>query len=360
MSVAVAAPSSAVDWQAVAAAGRLFALGKNADTRALAAVLPLAGVLDDGAAPGTQWAGLPLVRGEALPPGAEVVHCASSIAPVSAARRIEALTGRPATSLADLAREVDGVPLPGFVREMRDELAAHADFWDALPDRLADADSRRVLADLRRFRESGDWRAMQAHRVRIEEQYFEAFLDLRPGDWFVDAGGFDGATTADFFAYCPQAGGAWFFEPSPSNMALARERLPLELQARMRFMPVGLADRACELRFDSRAGSASMVSDSGDLVLPMDTLDALVDTPVHLIKMDLEGGELAALQGARRHIAEDHPTLAIACYHAAADLRRITDFVLGIRSDYALRLRHYTEGWSETVLFFLPDRGPRP
>jgi FkbM family methyltransferase len=353
----MAAPSSSADWQALAAAGRLFALGKNEDTRALGAVLPLAGVLDDAAVPGSRWHGLPLVRGEALPAGAAVVHCASSIAPVSAARRIEALTGRPATSLADLARLIEGVPLPGFVREMRTELSAHADFWDALPDRLADADSRRVLADLRRFRESGDWRAMQSYRVRIDEQYFEPFLDLRPGDWFVDAGGFDGATTADFFRHCPQAGGAWFFEPSPSNMGLARERLPADLQARMRFMPVGLADRACTLRFDSRAGSASMVSEDGDLTLALDTLDALVDTPVHLVKMDLEGGELAALQGARRHIAEDHPTLAIACYHAAADLRRIIGFVLGIRDDYDLRLRHYTEGWSETVLFFLPRRG---
>lgn len=358
--MSVAASSPVRDWRAVAAAGRLFALGKNDDTRALATVLPVAGVLDDGAAPGARWAGLPLVRGEALPAGAEVVHCASSIAPVSAARRIEALTGRPATSLAELAEQVDGVPLPGFVRQMREELAAHADFWDALPAHLADDESRRVLADLRRFRESGDWRAMRTHRVRIAEQYFESFLDLRPGDWFVDAGGFDGATSADFFAHCPQAGGAWFFEPSPSNMALARERLPAELQSRMRFMPIGLADRACDLRFDSRAGSASMVSEDGDLVLPMDRLDVLVDTPVHMIKMDLEGGELAALEGARRHIAEHHPTLAIACYHAAADLRRIADLVLGIRSDYALRLRHYTEGWSETVLFFLPDRGPRP
>lgn len=357
--MAAVRPAAGRDWRALAEAGRLFALGKNEDTRRLAAHLPLAGLLDDGAAPGARWDGLPLVHGEALPADAVVVHCASSIAPVSAARRIEALTGAPPPMLAELAADLPGLHLPGFVAEMRAELWAHAGFWDALPARLADDESRRVLADLRGFRTTGDWRAMQAYRVRIEEQYFEPFLDLRPGDWFVDAGGFDGATTIDFFAHCPEAGGAWFFEPSPSNMALARERLPADLQARLRFMPMGLADRACTLRFDTRAGSASTVSAEGDLVLPMDTLDALVDTPVHLIKMDLEGGELAALKGARRHIVEDHPTLAIACYHAAADLRLITEFVLGLRDDYDLRLRHYTEGWSETVVFFLPRRGAR-
>lgn len=355
--MATVRPRPPRDWRALAEAGRLFALGKNDDTRRLAAHLPLAGLLDDGAAPGARWEGLALLRGEALPADAVVVHCASSIAPVSAARRAEALIGAPPPTLAELAQEVPGLPLPGFVAEMREELAAHAAFWDALPARLADEESRQVLADLRRFRTSGDWRAMQAYRVRTDEQYFEDFLDLRPGDWFVDAGGFDGATSAGFFARCPQAGGAWFFEPSPANMALARERLPAALQARMRFMPLGLAERACELRFDSRAGSASAVSESGDIVLPMDTLDALVDSPVHFIKMDLEGGELSALRGARRHLLEDHPTLAIACYHAAADLRLIVEHVLGVRPDYDLRLRHYTEGWSETVVFFLPRRG---
>lgn len=352
-----AQPPARRNWRALAEAGRLFALGKNDDTRRLAAHLPLAGILDDAAAPGARWEGLPLLRGEALPADAIVVHCASSIAPVSAARRAETLTGSPPPTLTELTQEVPGLPLPGFVAEMHAELAGHAAFWDALPARLADDASRQVLADLRRFRTSGDWRAMQAYRVRTDEQYFEDFLDLKAGDWFVDAGGFDGATSAEFFIRCPQAGGTWFFEPSPANMALARERLPAALQARMRFMPLGLAERACELRFDSRAGSSSRVCDSGDLVLPMGALDALVDMPVHFIKMDLEGGELDALRGARRHLLEDHPTLAIACYHAAADLRLIVEHVLGVRPDYDLRLRHYTEGWSETVAFFLPRRG---
>jgi hypothetical protein len=27
---------------------------------------------------------------------------------------------------------------------------------------------------------------------------------------------------------------------------------------------------------------------------------------------------------------------------------------LGLRSDYQVLLRHYTEGWSETVMYFIP------
>lgn len=63
------------------------------------------------------------------------------------------------------------------------------------------------------------------------------------------------------------------------------------------------------------------------------------------IKIDLEGWELKALYGAVRHIAEDHPKLAISVYHHAGDFWRIRD-------DYQVFLRHYTEGWSESVMYF--------
>jgi hypothetical protein len=74
------------------------------------------------------------------------------------------------------------------------------------------------------------------------------------------------------------------------------------------------------------------------------------------IKMDLEGWELKALQGAVRHIREDHPKLAIAVYHHPSDFWRIPEFILSIRDDYDLYLRHYTEGWSETVMYFVPRK----
>ena len=86
------------------------------------------------------------------------------------------------------------------------------------------------------------------------------------------------------------------------------------------------------------------------------TLDERIKEKVTFIKMDLEGWELKALQGAVRHIREDHPKLAIAVYHHPSDFWRIPEFVLSIRDDYDLYLRHYTEGWSETVMYFVPRK----
>ena len=71
--------------------------------------------------------------------------------------------------------------------------------------------------------------------------------------------------------------------------------------------------------------------------------------------MDIEGSEQEALLGAKETILSSHPTLAISVYHKPEDLRKITTIVLGIRSDYKLYLRHYTEGTDETVMFFVPE-----
>jgi hypothetical protein len=74
--------------------------------------------------------------------------------------------------------------------------------------------------------------------------------------------------------------------------------------------------------------------------------------------MDLEGWEVQALTGARRHISEHRPKLAISVYHRASDFWRIPQLILGFCAQYDIYLRHYTEGWSESVMYFIPKRQP--
>ena len=72
--------------------------------------------------------------------------------------------------------------------------------------------------------------------------------------------------------------------------------------------------------------------------------------------MDLEGWENKALLGAKNHILQDHPKLAIAVYHSASDFWSIPQLVLGIRNDYDVYLRHYTQGWVESIMYFIPKK----
>ncbi len=102
------------------------------------------------------------------------------------------------------------------------------------------------------------------------------------------------------------------FEPSNYNMDLAKRRLATVRD--IDFFPIGLSNTAGVLRFDQGNGSASSISDFGGEEIVVDTLDAAVIEPISFIKMDLEGWELPALEGARRHIRDNRPKLAIAAY----------------------------------------------
>src|SRR5262249_48781351 len=98
-------------------------------------------------------------------------------------------------------------------------------------------------------------------------------------------------------------------------------------------------------------GSASSADADGPDEIAVAAIDEAVPEQAHFVKMDIEGGEFDALRGASRQIATHGPVLALAIYHRAADFWRLAEFARGLRSDYRLFLRHYTEGWAETVLY---------
>lgn len=255
--------------------------------------------------------------------------------------------------MADLCRVYpDRFAVPDFVAQSRQDIARNSAEWQDLADMLTDEDSITTLADVVRFRTTGDPAAMRNYTVRLEEQYFEGFLYLSGPELFVDAGGFDGDTTEGFIRRVPEYRRVYLFEPSVANMARARQRLAGHRD--IVFVETGLSDARGTLCFDPDAGSASSVQDSGVHRIDVTTLDDAIKEPVTFVKMDLEGWELRALGGARRHITEEKPKLAVAVYHKPCDFREVMRNTLEWQGDYKLYLRHYTEGWSETVLYFVP------
>jgi len=336
-------------------AGKPFAIGKNADALQVHALVPLAGIVDDSSRPGERWQGIPLLPASELPADAVVINCATSIAPVSAQRRVLSVAERASVvSLCQLQQvAADRLSPPWFVQDMNRDWDEHKAEWHALRTVLADEESKNVLDDLVRFRRTGSYAHMgEGYCVRLKEQYFDGSCPLAPGDVFVDCGGFDGDTTEQFVQRCPDYKRVWLFEPSAANMQKAKERLAGVRD--INFVSEGVSDKAGTLNFNAGAGSASAIAESGDISIAVTTLDQEIKEPVSFVKMDLEGWELKALEGARQHIERDHPKLAIAVYHQASDFWKVPDFIFGIRKDYQVYLRHYTEGWSETVMYFVP------
>lgn len=330
----------------------MFAVGKNAETLAVHGLWPLDGIIDDFAEDGGHWQGIPLVDTHRVPRDATIVNCSTSISPVAVMDHLAASGFGSVTCYHDLVRASHGsLPWPGFVAAQRRELREHMDAWQAIHDALHDDESRQTLLDVALYRLSSDPRRMHGYRVRMEEQYFEGFMEYKR-EVFVDAGGFDGDTSEAFANRHPDYERILFFEPSPSNMESARIRLS-GLRG-IEYFPVGLSDGPGVLRFSPGEGSASAIREDGTDSIRVDALDALTDAPVSVIKMDLEGWEMPALDGARGHIRDTRPKLAIAAYHDSSDIRRIYQFVEHFGHGYKVFLRHYTQGWSETVMYFVP------
>lgn len=333
-------------------AGRVYAMGRNDETLSLMAEIELAGLVDDFTGD-TSWSGLPIIRSDQLPRDALVVNCSTSISPVSVDRRLRSLADVECVAFASLCRDPQGaIKLPLFVREAREDLTRNRTRYASLFERLRDPDSRAIFNKLMSYRLTGDYGFMADFSVRMADQYFEDFLPVPTNATFADCGGFDGDTTEQFVLRYPDFGKVFLFEPAPKNLQKAKVRLRSVRD--VEFIPLGLSDVRGTLYFDPNSGSASSVSTSGSSSIEVTTLDAAVCEPLSFIKMDLEGWEIKALKGAEGHIGDSRPILAIAVYHSVADFWRVPDYVLAIRDDYDIAVRHYTEGWSETVMYFIP------
>lgn len=330
--------------------GLRFAFGCNVYTAALAEKLELAGVIDDFTT-GKAFAGLPILKSSELPPDAMVV-AASGGRPLTV-RNLLRNRGIANIDYFTLQKWA-GLDLPEavFNEGFQDAFNANTNKVDWLFERLADEESRHTLRKLLSFRSSYNLNHLEGFTDRQAEQYFEPFFTLsteRPV--FVDVGGFDGYTSAEFVRLCPDYHSVYIFEPEPENQVRCESRLAGNQNVKI--LPFGAGRETTTLRFSSN-GSASAVKEDGEFEVQIRRIDDVISDAPSFIKIDIEGSELMALQGAKETISANKPVLAVAAYHRPSDMWDIPEYVLGINDEYKVYIRHYTESIYETVMYFVP------
>jgi FkbM family methyltransferase len=174
----------------------------------------------------------------------------------------------------------------------------------------------------------------------------------------IDCGAFDGDSVRQFLGRCPASGGARIIalEPDPASFQRLAQfvgRLPQPLAGNVRIEPWAVSDRGGEVSFEAQGTVRSGVQNSGDTHVKAVALDDIGVEPT-LIKMDIEGLELPALQGASRTLTRSLPVLAISLYHHATDLWSIPNFLKSLVPGYKLFLRRYAEDCWELVLYAVP------
>ena len=77
---------------------------------------------------------------------------------------------------------------------------------------------------------------------------------------------------------------------------------------------------------------------------------------IDFIKMDIEGAELSALNGAIETIKKFKPMLAIAIYHSLNDFVDIPLWIKNLNLDYDIFIDHFTIHSEETICFAIPKK----
>lgn len=200
--------------------------------------------------------------------------------------------------------------------------------------------------------------------VYVLEQYGYrsggASVGAAPGDIVLDIGGCWGDTALYFASQVGESGRVYTFEFDPESLQVLRANLALnpELAPRVEIVERALWNRSGEvLGFRQAGASTSLTStpQTGDHEVETITVDDFLSErgleTLSFVKIDVEGAELAVLEGARNTLRRLHPKLAIAAYHRDDDLVRIPAEIRASEPSYGLYLKSSSPREDETVLF---------
>lgn len=193
-----------------------------------------------------------------------------------------------------------------------------------------------------------------------DQQYFpHGLFELTAREFFVDVGAYDGDTLQQFLALRGENfRRVLALEPDPDNfrrLTAFHSTLPASLQSKIELRPIAVGGQTCRLPFRAGDGVQSAVDAQGSVEVECARLDDLLagSQPTY-IKMDVEGAELDALNGARHSIERDLPILVICVYHRPDHLWRIPLLIQSFSIKYRLFLRpHAAEGW-DLVCYAIP------
>ena len=227
-----------------------------------------------------------------------------------------------------------------------------------LYDSLKDYKSKTVLLSILNNYYNFDLNGLNLVADKIYKHYFD--LDLLPfckNEVFVDVGAYTGDTVLDYIAsYGMSYNKIYCYEITESMVLYMKNNFSNLPNVEIRNLAV--AERVGKLYLDanSTSASANRVKEAGVDAVNAVSLDEDIKEKISMIKMDIEGGEISAIKGAKEHIKNDLPKLFISVYHSNDDIITIPKLIQSYTDKYDFYLRYYGGNLyaTEIVLICLP------
>jgi len=194
--------------------------------------------------------------------------------------------------------------------------------------------------------------------LQEDNQYFVSIIPLSANDVFVDCGAYDGQTTLEFFDNA-SGGYAYVFEPDPWQHKVTKFKLK-QVSENCTFFDIAVCNHVGEMTFKTLKHGSSKLFENGDVTVKTSTLDVLLagaSRQPTFIKMDIEGAEIDALEGARKIISANKPKLAISCYHDLPNTHiwEIPYWIISNFPNYKIFMRQHAN-YNETVCYAIDKR----
>lgn len=229
----------------------------------------------------------------------------------------------------------------GLFEDRAKQLKEHLDDFVWLYQSLNDYRSRKVLYGILYFWITFDYDYKNSIRENNYSDYFD--LDLITCDAseiFVDLGAYNGDSAESFIHnYAGRYQRIYCYEMASDNMEKCKERL--QQYDNIIYRNAGVGRKAGTSYMDkSGMDSANVLSDTGKIPVPIVCLDEDITEKITFIKMDIEGSELDAIEGAGNHIIREKPKLAICTYHNNHHIWEIPRRIHELRPDYQFYMRY--------------------
>ncbi|WP_293966875.1 FkbM family methyltransferase [uncultured Eubacterium sp.] len=251
----------------------------------------------------------------------------------------------------DRIAEIDGehtvfapdVPVAGGGLFTREYITENEEKFEKAYSLLADEESKRVYKDILNFKVSGKIKYLLSSFCDKSKVYSD-ILNLNEDEEIIDLGAYDGDTIREFTA---ATGGKYkhITALEPDKKSYKKLLKNTDGMKNISTLNMGVWSKRDTLIFDAEAGRNSKLSAEG-VSIEVTDIDSLNIAPT-FIKMDIEGSEMKALEGAEKTIKKYLPKLYICAYHRNEDLFALPLKIKELSEKYKIYFRHskYIPAW---------------
>lgn len=197
-------------------------------------------------------------------------------------------------------------------------------------------------------------------KLVIHRQYCHQNCKIEKNDFVIDAGGCWGDTSLLFSSKVGKQGKIFTFEFFEDNLNVLKENLyhNKKLAENISLIEQPVYNKSNEILYLNHAcadiTTLTEIKNNQKQYKTISIDDFVKDSKIEkmdFIKMDIEGCELKALQGAINTLKKYKPKLAIAAYHKYEDYYEISKFLNELNTGYKFYFANYTLGFSDTVIY---------